>query len=57
VKKEHIHSLLVSLWSIQNSILQSVRGIFITVESILIPLRRLFLFQSIIGGSYSYSLH
>lgn len=36
--KDHIHSLLVSLWDIQNSILQSARGIFLTVESILFSL-------------------
>jgi hypothetical protein len=33
--KNHIHSLLVSMWRIQNSILQSYRRIFIAVEAIL----------------------
>ena len=41
--KDQIHSLLVSIWAIQNSALQSFRGIFITVEAILISVAIVFL--------------
>ena len=34
--EDHIHSFLVSLWGIQNSILQSGRGMFLTVETVLL---------------------